>query len=99
VQKSKEKTSRVALWRELMIPNVFTMEASFCGSEKLGCHFTCEQYMEVGKELCRSIIYYFDLMPKNIPLSIPPSTTTNTKAVIKNEVQARVQAPPNGKGL
>jgi len=55
--------------------------------------------MEVGKELCRSIIYYFDLMPKNIPLSIPPSTTTNTKAVIKNEVQARVQAPPNGKGL
>lgn len=31
--KSKEQTARIAIWRELgcKIPNIFTMEASFCG--------------------------------------------------------------------
>jgi hypothetical protein len=34
VHKSKEETARVTLWRELMIPCVYTMEASFCGADK-----------------------------------------------------------------
>jgi hypothetical protein len=31
--KSKEQTARIAIWRELgcKLPNIFTMEASFCG--------------------------------------------------------------------
>jgi len=33
VHKSKESTARVSMWRELNIPNVFTMEASFCGAD------------------------------------------------------------------
>jgi hypothetical protein len=31
VQRNKESTARIAMWKELKIPNVFTMEASFCG--------------------------------------------------------------------
>lgn len=31
IHKSKEATARVAMWRELKIPAVYTMEASFCG--------------------------------------------------------------------
>jgi len=31
VQKNKESTARIALWRELKVNNMFTMEASFCG--------------------------------------------------------------------
>jgi hypothetical protein len=31
VQRSKESTARIAMWRELRVPNIFTMEASFCG--------------------------------------------------------------------
>jgi len=34
VHRSKEATARVSMWRELGIPNVFTMEASFCGADK-----------------------------------------------------------------
>lgn len=34
VHRSKESTARVSMWRELQIPNVFTMEASFCGADK-----------------------------------------------------------------
>lgn len=31
IHKSKEATARVAMWKELKIPAVYTMEASFCG--------------------------------------------------------------------
>jgi hypothetical protein len=40
----KEKTARISLWKEMRIPNVFTLEASFYGykdHEKGGIrHFT-----------------------------------------------------------
>lgn len=36
VQRNKEQTARIALWRELKNPNIFTMEASFCGPKYLG---------------------------------------------------------------
>lgn len=45
VQKSKDATARVALFKEMKIPNIFTMESSFCGNDKgkyAGLHFTCE---------------------------------------------------------
>jgi len=31
MHKSKESTARITMWRELKIPAVYTMEASFCG--------------------------------------------------------------------
>ena len=34
VHKSKEATARVSMWRELNIPCVYTMEASFSGADK-----------------------------------------------------------------
>ena len=44
MQRSKESTARVALFKELKNnPNIFTMEASFCGAslgEFSGKHFT-----------------------------------------------------------
>lgn len=36
VQRNKEQTARIALWRELKNPNIFTMEASFCGPKSTG---------------------------------------------------------------
>jgi hypothetical protein len=39
------------MWRELRIPNVFTMEASFCGADKgdlKDCHFTTDNLMNAG---------------------------------------------------
>ena len=35
IHKSKESTARVALWRELQIPNIFTLEASFYGYDTI----------------------------------------------------------------
>lgn len=33
VQKAKEATARVVVWKELGIINSYTLEASFCGSD------------------------------------------------------------------
>ena len=61
VQRNKESTARIAMWRELKVPNIFTMEASFCGPkaltpddkpEELNYHFTTADLMDIGKNLC-----------------------------------------------
>ena len=39
VQKAKESTARVALWRELKIDNIFTLEASFHGFDENVSYF------------------------------------------------------------
>ena len=39
VQKDKEGTARVSLFKELKIPEIFTLEASFCGPAG-GANFT-----------------------------------------------------------
>lgn len=33
IQKDKEGTARVAMWKELRIDYVYTLESSFCGSQ------------------------------------------------------------------
>lgn len=70
IHKSKEATARVAMWRELKIPAVYTMEASFCGASigsDSGLHFTTEHLMEAGRKLCLSLLIYCDIdVPKSI---------------------------------
>jgi hypothetical protein len=60
------------MWRELKIPNIFTMEASFCGpkavansngvlptdSDELNYHFTANDLMDIGKHLCQALLVY-----------------------------------------
>lgn len=33
VQKAKESTARVVMWKEMGITNTFTLECSFCGAD------------------------------------------------------------------
>lgn len=67
---SKEATARVTMWRELKIPAVYTMEASFCGPSigpLQGVHFTTEHLMDIGKRLCLSLLIYCDVdVPKSL---------------------------------
>ena len=47
----KEGTARIAMYKELNIPNIFTMEASFCGADKgelKDQHFSTDAYMNAG---------------------------------------------------
>jgi len=49
------------MFKELGIPNIFTMEASFCGADKgkyKNLHFTTEYLMLAGQRLLESLIVY-----------------------------------------
>ena len=63
VQKSKETTARVVLWRELGLVNSYTMESSFCGAD-FGKHcdfqFNVEHLQEIGHNFCDAILDYCD---------------------------------------
>ncbi len=77
VQRSKESTARVTLYKELSSPNVFTLEASFLGcdfGEGAGLHLTNLNLMRVGRDICRAMICYFGLS------SVSPEPPLSTSA-------------------
>ncbi len=52
IQKSKESTARVVMWKEFQLVNSFTLECSFCGPNKglyKDCHFTISMLLEIGR--------------------------------------------------
>uniref|UniRef100_A0A7S1K7U0 Peptidase M14 domain-containing protein n=1 Tax=Vitrella brassicaformis TaxID=1169539 RepID=A0A7S1K7U0_9ALVE len=59
IQKAKEATARVVMYRELSISNSYTLEASFCGSDvdhHSGSHFNTTNYQHMGRMLCSTIL-------------------------------------------
>lgn len=83
VHKSKEATARVTLWRELKIPNVFTMEASFCGADKGALknkHFMPEHLMLAGRKLLEGLIVYMKLAVKPLKPSQLNATANKLKS-------------------
>ena len=63
VQRSKESTGRVVMWREAGIQNSYTLEATFSGSTqgKLKCvQFSTGHLEEMGYHLCDTLLDYCD---------------------------------------
>ena len=60
LSKGKEGTSRVALWKLLKVPAVYTLETSLCGAGKKSSmpHFTPGNLMLIGKKLCLTLLVY-----------------------------------------
>lgn len=57
----KDGTARIAMFKELNIPNIFTMEASFCGADRgeyKDRHFSTDYLMEAGQKLMEALIVY-----------------------------------------
>jgi len=72
-QRSKEATARVAMFNELKIPAIYTMESSFCGSDQgpfKNYHFSTDNLMQAGRDFCRSLFVY-------CAVSIPKQISTN----------------------
>lgn len=58
IQKSKEATARIVIWREMGIINSYTLEASFCGSDfgrHADFHFNTEHYQEIAHNFCDAL--------------------------------------------
>jgi hypothetical protein len=76
----------VTLFRELKIPNVFTMEASFCGSDKgesKNKHFLPEQLMLAGRKLLEALIVYTKIAVPDLKQS-----QLNAKTSAPNQVDS-----------
>jgi len=61
VQKAREATARVVMWKEFALINSFTLEVSFCGPTAglyRDCHFTIPILKKMGKEFCLTLIDY-----------------------------------------
>jgi len=59
LQKAKEATARIVLFKELGILNSYTLEASFCGSDfgkYADCHFNTEHYQEIARHYCDALL-------------------------------------------
>ena len=68
MNRSKEGTARIAMLKELGIPNIFTMEASFCGAD-MGAlkdtHFTTDALQMAGKKCLEALIVYSKIEVKH----------------------------------
>eukprot|EP00747_Dinoflagellata_sp_TGD_P064225 gnl/TRDRNA2_/TRDRNA2_153809_c1_seq1.p1 gnl/TRDRNA2_/TRDRNA2_153809_c1~~gnl/TRDRNA2_/TRDRNA2_153809_c1_seq1.p1 ORF type:complete len:878 (-),score=143.06 gnl/TRDRNA2_/TRDRNA2_153809_c1_seq1:50-2368(-) len=63
VQKGKESTARVVVYREMDVINSFTLEASFCGADfgpLADQHFTRRHFEEMGYMVCDAILDFCD---------------------------------------
>ncbi|KAG5273079.1 hypothetical protein AALO_G00147420 [Alosa alosa] len=87
VQKSKEGTGRIVMWK-LGIRNSYTMESTFGGStlgNRTGTHFTTQDLKSIGYYLCDTLLDYCD----------PDTTKTNQclaelSALLRLEIRRRL---------
>ena len=63
MQKAKEATARIVIWKEIGITNTFTLEASFCGPDQgrySDFHFNIMMLEEAGHKFCETILDFCD---------------------------------------
>ena len=85
VQKNKEGTARVAVWRHTGIHNIFTIESSFCGPKEKNVHFNSADLVRMGSDICRAILIHFDSREPSENESQSPSSDLHIKIDIEND--------------
>lgn len=101
VQRSKASTARVAMWKELGTPAVYTMEASFFGPAawRTEPHFSVCELADVGKSLCQALRVYSKMQESpELPIKIKEAHDNEQKGESKgrNEIlKAKSDDDPN----
>lgn len=96
MQKSKEATMRIALYKELRSPNIYTLEASFCGNDSgpnAGKHFTSLMLQNMGKQLCLALLVSSDL---TVPISPTSPVAVLSSAAVLQELKASKELLTSG---
>ncbi|XP_015435458.1 PREDICTED: cytosolic carboxypeptidase 1-like isoform X1 [Dufourea novaeangliae] len=58
VERNKESTARVAIWRQLGVSRSYTMESSFCGCDQgalAGLHLDTKHLKAIGQDFCQAL--------------------------------------------
>ena len=73
-QKSKEATARIAMFNDIKIPAIYTMESSFCGMDEgpyANYHFSTDNLMQTGRDFARTLLLFCAVpSPSNIANSL-----------------------------
>ena len=76
-------TARIAMWKELNTPYIYTLESSFLGpANNEGKHFSSIDLMEIGKNLCQTITVFGKL---RIPIAKALKDCDLTKSALTIE--------------
>ncbi|KAI8617495.1 hypothetical protein BC830DRAFT_1113250 [Chytriomyces sp. MP71] len=76
VEKTKESTARVVMWREMGVVGSYTLESSYCGAdvgEKKGLQLQIPDLEKVGVDFCCAIWALLGIFDSRIPVATPPS--------------------------
>uniref|UniRef100_A0A8C6UHG1 Cytosolic carboxypeptidase 2 n=1 Tax=Neogobius melanostomus TaxID=47308 RepID=A0A8C6UHG1_9GOBI len=87
VQKSKEGTGRIAMWR-LGIRNSYTMETSFGGStlgDRRGTHFSTQDLKSLGFNFCDTLLDFCDPDPAKANYCL-----TELAALLRKQMKERL---------
>ncbi|KAM4619213.1 cytosolic carboxypeptidase 2 [Polymixia lowei] len=87
VQKSKEGTGRIVMWR-MGIRNSYTMESTFGGStlgNRRGTHFTTRDLKSLGYHFCDTLLDYCDPDPSKTAYCL-----TELATLLREEVRERL---------
>ncbi|XKL64807.1 hypothetical protein PGB90_004893 [Kerria lacca] len=63
VERSRESTARVTVWREFGVRRSYTMETSYCGCDQglyKGFHFDTIHLQEIGSNFCTALTGLYD---------------------------------------
>jgi hypothetical protein len=92
IQKCKEATARIALFKELrVVPCVYTMESSFAGldiSKDRGMHLTTDMLESLGRDMCRTLLIYEQIY-------VPPELRSMFKARVKPKNSKQFSEEPD----
>lgn len=69
VQKSRESTARVVMWKEFSLTNSYTLECTFCGPTRgqyKDCHFTQSTLVEMGEQFCYNMLEFTEADQKKV---------------------------------
>jgi len=73
-QKSKEATARIAMFNDIKIPAIYTMESSFCGMDEgpyANYHFSTDNLMQTGRDFCRTLLIFCETpIPQALSLNL-----------------------------
>ncbi|KAJ3028713.1 UNVERIFIED_CONTAM: Cytosolic carboxypeptidase 1 [Siphonaria sp. JEL0065] len=79
VERSKEATARVVMWRELGVVGSYTLESSYCGTdvgEKKGLQLQITDLEKVGVDFCCAVWASLGIFEGRVPIATPPPLIT-----------------------
>ncbi|XP_026758831.3 cytosolic carboxypeptidase 1-like isoform X3 [Galleria mellonella] len=100
VERERESTARVTVWRHLGVTRSYTMEASFCGFDRgpfKGFHLNTQHLQSVGSDFCEALNGLNDIVT-NVDIQLTKDLNGNiidinlTSAGISSEVAVDSEA-------